>query len=134
VTGRAIPFSLGPGTCLRFDRADVEDIENQLGIPYTYFAKPAIFDSLTAKSAFVFRGLKKETAEGKVIHALPLDDIGKKMAGDLAWECITVDVAPLNEAITKALIAAGPWKMKTRPVEGDKEDTSNRDTPKNLQT
>jgi hypothetical protein len=131
MTDRAVPFALGEGTCLRFDRADIKAIENELGVGYSFFTRPGIFGSLNATEAFVWRGLKKETEKGELVHAFALNEKGKEVAGAAVWEYFSNnDPANLNNAIVEAFIAAGPWKRRASD-EKTRGTASGEQPPKN---
>ncbi len=131
MTDRAVPLALGEGTCLRFDRADIKAIEQELGVGYSFFTRPGIFGSLNATEAFVWRGLRRETEKGELVHAFPLNEKGKELAGTAVWEYLGQnEAAPLNDAIVEAFIAAGPWKRRA-PEQKAQEQVSEDQQPKN---
>ena len=131
MSDRAVPFVLGGGTCLRFDRGDIKAIENALGIGYPHFADRGIFNSLTATETFIWRGLKHENDKGELVHSLPLNDAGKEQAGELVWRYLQQDNGPatLGSALTDAFFACQLFKRKT--PEEKKDDDPGEAAPKN---
>lgn len=129
MTDRSIPLNLGPGTRLRFDRGDIKALEIELKVGYAYFTTTGFFGSLTSMEAFVWRGLKVENPEGKLVHVFPLTESGREHAGDLVMEYLqNNEASTLNDTIVDAMIAAGPWKKK---VPGTTEEKGTGETPKN---
>jgi hypothetical protein len=137
VTDRSIPFQLGKGTHLRFNRGDIEALETAFStisgrrIGYPQF--PDFLHSLTGQGLFVWRGLKMEAPDGKLIHTFPLNVAGSEEAGDAVFAFIQCGKPGiLGGAIADALVATGLWKSKT---DSEKQDTSEGvDGPKNSPT
>lgn len=124
MTDRSVPFTLGKGTCLRYDRADIKAMENALGIGFPHFTREGIWGSLTSTEIYIWRGLRAEDEKGELVHVFPLNDAGKDQAGDLIMEYLQEHTpAEMNDAIIKAFVAAGISRWKTKE---EKED----DAPK----
>lgn len=133
MTDRAIPFSLlGKGTLLRFDRGDIKALEDALGIGYPHFTSRGIFGSLCATEMFIWRGLKEEAPDGKIVHVFPLNAKGKEEAGELVFSYLQGDGDGMQAAITQALIACGLWKQQS--AASGRKAPAGEDDPKNSQT
>jgi hypothetical protein len=133
MTERAIPFVMGTGTSLRFDRADIKAMENALGIGYPHFIQRGIFGSLTAMEVYLWRGMRQETPEGNLVHAFALDDTGKEKAGDTLFKHLQAggDEVAVNNAILDAFIASGLFHKRTPEPTISPESEK---PPKNSQT
>jgi hypothetical protein len=134
VTTRSIPFNFGPGTCLRLDRGDIEAIEDNLGFGFPHFGKESVFGSLTATTTIVWRGLKVENPEGKLVHVFPLNAAGREQAGDAVWEAMQKGRrGDLELAIVDALVATGLYPKKEKKPDEVAESAKGPEI-KNLQT
>jgi len=138
MTDRAVPLTLGKGTCLRFDRGDIEALETAFStisgrrIGYPEF--PDFLHSLTGSGLFVWRGLRMENQKGELVHVFPLNVAGSEDAGDAVFAFLQDGKsATLNAAITNALLATVLWKPKT-PEEKQQGASEEVDGPKNLPT
>lgn len=135
MTERSVPFTLGKGTCLRFDRGDVEALETAFstisGRRVGYPEFPNFLHELTGAGLFVWRGLKVENQKGELVHVFPLNIAGSEEAGDAVYAYLRDGKSPiLNAAIIDALLATGLWKPKDS---GEKQDPpAEVDGPKNL--
>lgn len=129
---RSVPLVLGDGTSLRFDRADIKEMEGALGIGYPHFIRPGIFGSLTATEVFIWRGLRKENEKGELVHVFPLNEKGREEAGNLLMSFIAEKgPAPANDAVIDALFECGLFKRKTPE---QPEENPEGPAPKNLLT
>lgn len=134
MTDRAVPFALGKGTHLRFDRGDIEALETAFStisgrrIGYPNF--PDFLQSLTGHGLFVWRGLKAENEKGELVHVFPLNVNGSEEAGDAVFSCIQEGRGQdVGAAVTSAMLASGLWKPKTNAAEN--QDDPAEETPKN---
>ena len=139
MTTRAVPLTLGKGTCLRFDRGDIEALETAFstisGRRVGYPEFPDFRNSLTGDGLFVWRGLKVENSKGELVHVFPLNVAGSEEAGDTVFAYLQEGKSlVLNAAITEALLATVLWKPK-KPEEKQQDTSSEEvDGPKNLPT
>lgn len=126
---RSIPLVIGPGTSIRFDRADIKAVENALGIGYRHFTRTGIFGSLTATEAYLWRGLRAENEKGELVHAFPLNDAGKEQAGDLFMSFMQNggDVDIVDTAFLDAFVLCGLFRRTTTAKTPKPEE----DQPKN---
>ena len=135
MTSRSVPFTLGKGTCLRFDRGDIEALETAFStivgkrIGYPQF--PDFLRSLTGDGLFIWRGLKMEAPDGKLIHVFPLNVQGSEDAGDAVFEYLQTDTGALNAAITDALLGTVLWKPKTTGEKQQETASEEVEGPKN---
>lgn len=112
MTDRSAPLELDGKTYhLRFDRADIKAIENKLGVGYGYFIKPGIFGSVTATEAYLWRGMREEDKEGKLVHYFTMDEAGQERAGDLLMQHLAEEAGKINDAIFEAFIACGLYRV-----------------------
>jgi len=139
MTDRAVPFVLGNGTHLRFDRGDVEALETAFStisgrrIGYPEF--PQFLQSLTGHGLFAWRGLKKENEKGELVHVFPLNVAGSDEAADAVFSCIQEGRGPdLGDAILSAMLASGMWKPKAKTAETEEDAAADKDQPKNSKT
>ena len=129
MTDRSVPFNLGKGTCLRFTRADIKAIENALGIGYPHFTDRSILGSLTATEVFVWRGMKIEAPDGKLVHAYTLNSAGQEEAGEDLFAYLQGDNTALSTAITDAFLATCLWRAREPAAEKPAGETG--ENPKN---
>ena len=134
MTTFSVPFKMGKGTRIRFDKADITAIEDALGCGHPYFTNPGVFGSLTATEAFIWRGLRMEAPDGKLLHVFSLNDAGKDEAGNAVLEYLRDAPEPsmMDDAIIEGFIACGIRRRKKsdEPVPAE----SGQDAPKNLTT
>jgi hypothetical protein len=140
MSDRAIPFSgLGKGTYLRFTRQDVTSLESAFGalcgkarVGYPEF--PNFRNELTGLGLFVWRGMKIEAPDGKLIHVFPLDVQGSDEAEEAVWQYLQKnDRSILVNAITEAMLATDMWKPAV-PSEKQDGEPAEGPAPKNSQT
>lgn len=136
MTDRAVPFALGKGTHLRFDRGDIEALETAFstitGRRVGYPEFPEFLQSLTGHGLFVWRGLKMENEKGELVHVFPLNVKGSDEAADAVFSYIQDGTGQdLGAAITSAMLASGLWKPKQATAEKKEDTTAAEDTPKN---
>lgn len=135
MTSRSVPFALGKGTCLRFDRVDIEALETAFStisgkrIGYPQF--PDFLHSMTGYGLFIWRGLKMENQKGELVHVFPLNVQGSEEAGNAVFAYLQDDKGGLNDAITEALLGTVLWKPKTTGEKQQGTASEEVDGPKN---
>jgi hypothetical protein len=82
---------------------------------------------MTGLGLFVWRGLKTEAPDGKLVHVFPLDVKGSEEAADAVFACLQEGKGGiLNRAIVDAFLATQLWKPRG--------DSPGEDIPKNQTT
>jgi hypothetical protein len=134
MTDRSVPFNLGKGTCIRYDRADIKAMESALGIGYPYFTRQGILGSLTSSEVYIWRGLRMEDEKGELVHVFPLNDTGKDQAGDAIMEYLQGNTDDeMIRAIVDGFVESGLFKRREPETIVNTEPVK-EDIPKNLLT
>ena len=109
---------------LRYDRADVKALEQEMKVSYIYFFNPTIFTSLTALEMFIHRGLRTENRKGELEHYFDMDAAGMEEAGQFVFERVGEYGNQMRDAVFEAMCVCGLVKKTTG-------DLPTGDAPKN---
>jgi len=136
-TDRSSPISLNGPFQIRFERADIKEMEFALStvyhrqIGYSEFKDPGIFGSLTAMEIFLWRGLREEDKKGELVHVFAANTEGFDETGSLLWSFMTSggDAGLLNRQIADGFVATGLFRRVKKG--GEQPAAEQKGAPKN---